>query len=311
MSIATYLTALDRDRDALAVNLTTKGVPASSSETFTTLVPKVLDIPSGGGSGIKWNSSFTINNSIYLEMGLKELTIKDIEIINSPKTEGYQYAFYAMRNLEKITCENVVFPDLCLYFFNYSHLTKIKEITIKNCRFASNTIMADYMFSKLSTLTKLTLNGFDMTNVTTLGNMFLNTPAQITGTNTITAGSSLTKVDSMFYGCTGLEKDVDLSGMVCPNVTNLNQMFYGCTSIETIDLSNITGTIIIISNAFNGCTSLKTIDISGMSFSISSSADRADLFNGVPTNCTIYVKNAATQTLLTSWDNTHTYSLKS
>ena len=310
MSIATYLTALDRDRDALAVNLTTKGVPASSSETFTTLVPKVLDIPSGGGSGIEWNSSFTINNSTYLEMGLKEITIKDIEIINSAKTQGYQYAFYMMRNLEKITCENVVFPDLCLYFFNYSYLTKIKEITIKNCRFPSSS-SANSMFSKLYTLTKLTLNGFDTTNVTTLDNMFINAPAQITGTNTITAGSSLTRIDSMFYGCTGLEKDVDLSGMVCPNVTNLNQMFYGCTSIETIDLSNITGTVTNISNAFNGCTSLKTIDISGMSFSISSSADRAYLFNGVPENCTIYVKNAATQTLLTSWDNTHTYSLKS
>lgn len=49
MSIATYLTALDRDRDALAANLVTKGVQASSSETFTTLVPKVLNIPSGGG----------------------------------------------------------------------------------------------------------------------------------------------------------------------------------------------------------------------------------------------------------------------
>ena len=52
MSIATYLTALDRDRDALAANLVTKGVQASSSETFTTLVPKVLDIPSGGSSGL-------------------------------------------------------------------------------------------------------------------------------------------------------------------------------------------------------------------------------------------------------------------
>ena len=221
MSIATYLTALDRDRDALAVNLTTKGVPASSSETFTTLVPKVLDIPSGGGSGIKWDSSITIHDSSYLEMGLKEITIKDIEIINAAKTQGCQYAFNMMRKLEKITCENVVFPDMCYYFFNHSHLTKIKEITIKNCSLASSS-MAYYMFAEIYTLTKLTLNGFDMTNVTTLDNMFLNTPAQITGTNTITGGSSLTTIDSMFSGCTGLEKDVDLSGMVCPNVTNIN-----------------------------------------------------------------------------------------
>ncbi len=58
MSIATYLTALDRDRDNLAANLTTMGVPASSSETFTSLVPKVLDIPSGSSAVPKKDVNF-------------------------------------------------------------------------------------------------------------------------------------------------------------------------------------------------------------------------------------------------------------
>ena len=308
MSIATYLTALDRDRDALAANLTTKGVPASSSETFTTLVPKVLNIPSGGG-GIEWNSSVYLDNSVYLERGLKEITIKDIKIININSTQGYQHAFDMMTNLEKITCENVVFPDLCQDFFSHSILTKIKEITLKNCSFASSST-TNYMLSGLSTLTKLTLNGFNMTNVTKPDNMFINTPAQITGTNTITAGSSLIRTSSMFGGCTGLEKDVDLSGMVCPNVTNISYMFYGCTSIETIDLSNITGTVTNIDSAFNGCTSLKTIDISGMRFSNISSTNREETFLNVPTNCTIYVKDADAQTKLSGWFPSYTFTIK-
>lgn len=47
MSIGNYLTALDEQRDALARNLVTMGVQASESEKLNTLVPKVLQIPSG------------------------------------------------------------------------------------------------------------------------------------------------------------------------------------------------------------------------------------------------------------------------
>lgn len=47
MSIANYLTALDAQRDQLACNLVTMGVQASESEKLNTLVPKVLQIPSG------------------------------------------------------------------------------------------------------------------------------------------------------------------------------------------------------------------------------------------------------------------------
>ena len=45
MSITTYLTALDVQRDQLARNLMTMGVQASETEKLNTLVPKVLQIP--------------------------------------------------------------------------------------------------------------------------------------------------------------------------------------------------------------------------------------------------------------------------
>lgn len=46
-TIAQYLQELVRQRDTLAANITAKGVTASANEKFNTLVPKVLDIPSG------------------------------------------------------------------------------------------------------------------------------------------------------------------------------------------------------------------------------------------------------------------------
>lgn len=48
-NVSNYLSALQNQRADLADNITEKGVDASESEKFNTLVPKVLDIPSGGG----------------------------------------------------------------------------------------------------------------------------------------------------------------------------------------------------------------------------------------------------------------------
>ncbi len=48
-TISQQLTELINQKNALADNLVTKGVEASQSETFNTLVPKVLDISSGSG----------------------------------------------------------------------------------------------------------------------------------------------------------------------------------------------------------------------------------------------------------------------
>ena len=87
-------------------------------------------------------------------------------------------------------------------------------------------------------------------------------------------------------------------------------MFYGCTSIETIDLSNITGTETNIDNAFYGCTSLKTIDISGIRFSDIPANNRYNTFFNVPTNCTIYVKDADAQTKLSGWFPSYTFTIK-
>lgn len=49
-TIAQLLTTLDQLRDELAENLTSKGVPSSSTEKLNVLVPRVLQIPQTSGS---------------------------------------------------------------------------------------------------------------------------------------------------------------------------------------------------------------------------------------------------------------------
>lgn len=56
-TISEQLTQLISDRDDLVDNLTTKGITGlTGNETFTELVPEVLNIPSGGSSGVTFDN---------------------------------------------------------------------------------------------------------------------------------------------------------------------------------------------------------------------------------------------------------------
>ena len=71
-----YLSELVEQKTALANNLVAKGVEASSNEKFNTLIPKVLDIPSGD-SDIRFGDDFPIldgNTHIWIEREIEEQT---------------------------------------------------------------------------------------------------------------------------------------------------------------------------------------------------------------------------------------------
>ena len=140
MSIATYLTALDRDRDALAANLVTKGVQASSSETFTTLVPKVLNIPSGGGDPACKN--ITISGVSAQVGNVISRIFESIKISNCNITIGSgqngAYILTGLNNVKDLVFENVNFSGIFLsanaFNKNYS-MDSLQKVTFKNCTF--------------------------------------------------------------------------------------------------------------------------------------------------------------------------------
>jgi len=273
MSIATYLTALDRDRDALAANLTTKGVPASSSETFTTLVPKVLDIPSGGGgsipltnatlAGVNSNNIGTFQNATLFASALKEISFEDITLAYNSAQASFSYGFYSWGgNLEKISIKNCTINNTYSgggmpVAFQGSVLTSLKKVILENCTAPiSNQVCRNSVAEEITFKDVINLNG-------------------------------MTQSMDMF----------------CYNNSRLKKFEFYYTNASNYMTAKNTGSM------FGNCTSLEYLDISGIDFT--SCTSYTGMFNNVPTTCTIYVRDAANQAWLSSHFGTYTFTIKS
>lgn len=106
---AEYLNKLVEQKNTLADNLVTKGVPATHDETLETLVPKVLEINGGDSiypidpqTGLPYGD-VTVGNGIITLVGtFKDNTaVTSAKLPDSLKTIG-NYAFYNCANLKTV-----------------------------------------------------------------------------------------------------------------------------------------------------------------------------------------------------------------
>lgn len=67
---AEYLNKLVTQKNTLADNLVTKGVSATHDETLETLVPKVLEISGGGGSGMQYDENALLTGDVVFPEGI-------------------------------------------------------------------------------------------------------------------------------------------------------------------------------------------------------------------------------------------------
>lgn len=138
MSIANYLSALVSQKNALAENLVSMGVSASTSEKLNTLVPKVLSIAGGGGP-------------------LTSLIDRTItEISESTVSSIGPYAFYGCSQLSRAS-----FPSCRAIgssaFYNCSNLSDIDFFYCQE--------IGPYAFTNCVSLSEITRSSFNYTDI--------------------------------------------------------------------------------------------------------------------------------------------------
>ena len=207
-TIAQQLTELVNQKNALAANLTTKGVTASSSETLNTLVPKVLDIQTGGTSKLLQ----------VIDRSVTTITADDL----AGATSIGIYAFAYCTNLTEITIpEGTVIGKYA--FYNCSSLT---SITIPE----GTAEIDKYTFFGCRNLSSITIPE----GVTSIGNNAFYT---CDGLTSVSLPSTLTSIgEYAFFYCSSLT-----SITIPEGVTSIGQSaFNSCIGLTTMRVEAIT-----------------------------------------------------------------------
>lgn len=219
MSIATYLNSLDNDRDTLAANLTTMGVQASSSETFTSLVPKVLTIPTGGGmemkdsvtlSGINSNNVSTIASTNSWFAIFDKLTFENKEFIWSSSVTDFYAGFLTVRqSLVELIFKNCSFANGSI-FFNSAYFTTLEKLRFENC--SGGEVRVGNVVKEITLIN--TNAGANNSNTNLRKYEYIRdvatTPTSIT--NFFSNDTALEYLDISGYDCTGITSSSNYSG---------------------------------------------------------------------------------------------------
>ena len=275
-----FLTNLEADKQALVDNLNEKGVEASTDETFTSLIPKISEIESGG-------SSYKIKDGTNLFYQGKRLSEKDgiatiCELTDcTTMFSGCQVSSLdvSMFDMSKVTtmysifnnCRGVTSLDLSTW--KTDSLTNMKAMfgsnpTLKTVIFGENfdtskVTTMDSLFQSCEVLTSVNIDKFVTDNVTSFYGMFDKckalTSLDLKHFNT----SKATYLALMFNNCNALTS-LDVSGWDTSKNTSMWYMFYYCSALPSLNIKHFnTSNVTTMSYAFTRCSSLTELDLGG------------------------------------------------
>ena len=190
-TIADQLTQLQNDKQTLVNNLVAKGIEATSDETFTTLVPKVNDIQTGGGNIDEYSNTNSTQVSSYENVGswyqlVKKLpSIKhtgqskyylfrrfqgeELDTLNFtfPSETNLESMCYMCYNLKKINMSNMISENISNCYMTFSSCSKLETIIFPDdigTKFGATNIAQ--MFRNCTNLTTLPLiNASNVINI--------------------------------------------------------------------------------------------------------------------------------------------------
>lgn len=285
MTTSDYLTQLQQDRDNLVDNLTTKGITGlTGDETFTELVPEVLNIPSGGADLSEYfnNTISASSSSGVLELVKKipnNITLSGNSMQNLFK--GYTGSSFPTIDTSSVINMNAAFQG-CINMTT-PPITTTPLVTNISSMFDGCTSLTGSITLSLPEATNITST---FQNCSSLNSVILTIPkAQYvnsifkgcTSLTSVTLNNSnkIMIVGSMFEGCSNLESISMPNGTgTCANAAA--SVFKGCSKLETAPYLNLSG-VYSISSMFQDCSELKNIP----AYTITSTTMLSNAFKGV------------------------------
>ena len=276
---ADYLNKLIEQKNTLADNLVTKGVTATHDETLDTLVPKILEISSGGGgNGIypiddtgmptgdvvvpegvvtlskqPFNTNINIT-SVSLPTSLTSISDSCFKNCTSLQNVNIPSGVTAIPTHAFDTCSNLLtinIPSNCTNIGEYAfaYCTKLKNITIDKCD-SSRLTYGSYCFAYCDSLTNDDINRV-------LSGSYTIYPYLFTGCTGITDIKVGMAWHNMFDSCTNLVHAI-ITGSSSTGDTG-NEVFKDCTKLQEAQLAPNTKKIGY--SIFQGCQSLKIVSL--------------------------------------------------
>ena len=218
-----------------------------------------------------WDISFIIPNSVFAYIIEDESNIESYKLfiassndINLPIDCGSLFANFS--NVTNITFGNVKSYNVTNFsnmFRNNSLLLNIEGLNNLNTK---NLIYLYDTFLGCTSLKKLDLSGWDLSNVNNIINTFAN--------------------------CTNLEEIKGISDWNVSNITSISTMFQNCYSIITLDLSNWDlRNITSIDMCFWNMRNLENLYLNNVEFNFEILNSYKQMITGINNSCRIFVKN--------------------
>lgn len=316
MTTSDYLTQLQQDREDLVDNLETKGITGlTGDETFTELVPEVLNISGGGDPSEYFNTEPTTISGT--QWALKNYIIKfaTLTIPNNLTIFNTKGLFYdwPFSKVPKVICANNMTGLASLYGYSISPSSmggKITTIDLSGLD-TSNVENISYMFAgQRITNEGLTWGNFDVSKVKSASAMFYYCQNLTTLDLSHLSFKSANNMSIMFSKCTQLTSinfgnDFFDDTNTTTDNAGMGGMFDGCTALTSLDLSSFK--VRHINNTygmFNNCKNLTHIDMRDFDFAPATNNTNmfgASASTGVPDNCEIIVADDTQKT----WINTN------
>ena len=260
------------------LNISMEDLNANSKAIYIKLNFAEDDIVIRWPSNINWFDITSPSTNKYEDLFISLMTLDGGETWYSEpliKTKPWVDTSFFMRNrypanysyLSSVPQDAIEYldnvrPTSYSHFFDGCSSLRTINASELNMRYANN---IDYMFSGCSQLSSIDISDIDFSKFNSLSGLFCacNNLSEIIGLSNMDT-HNVTTLNSMFYGCSGLDT-LDLSSWDVSNVTNIEGMFTN-TSISNLDLSNWDTRKMIISNnvqVFSPYSSL-TLNISNM-----------------------------------------------